>query len=576
MKRKFYLKTYLKQYWLFVTLALVVVYILLYFFLFQKSTRDFDRTVTENTNHSRQRIEDSLSAAEGVLYESLFNSSHLLQTIPYRILSDSDDPFDLAVAQSSTLSAMQSLLSWSDTLDFIMVHVDRANTEDSYWIEAGNTNNYLLRQAVKNASLQSFSTLKEINSTNSYSLYHDNSCNQVFRVITEGHCTIYAAVSHKNMLQKLEQSRFSSTSIALIAADGQIISRSSGESAISLATTLTGIPKRRFARLGTQDYLVTTVYSEKTGLTFGMLTPMRAILRELTLNITVFVLIIAAMALFVILFYRVISHHIVEPLVIITRSMNQFTENFEPVTETFKSQELSFLAANYNSMREQIDQLKIEKYEAQLEAQKTSLQYLQMQIRPHFYANVLNLIYALAEQKDYERIKELSNAITRYSRYRFQDPVQLVELEKELSHVQAYKTIQDIRYQGNIRFTFAIDDKALSALIPPFIIQNFIENSVKHAYTEGEPLSIEIQVQVDRKTEKLQLTIRDDGPGFSQDLLGRCWEEKSEEGHLGLSNVYLRLQYIFEDNFDISLKNDGGAVATIQIPFISADIDELI
>ncbi len=572
MKRKFYIKAYLKQYWFFVTMALVVVYVLLYFFLFQKSTRDFERSVTENVEHSRQRIEDSLSATEGIIYESLFNNSKLLPTIPYRQLACSNDPLDLTVAQNTTLSTMQSLLSWSDTLDFVMVHVQRANPEEIYWIEVGNDGNFLLRQNIKKAPAESFTTLKILNDTNNYALYRDSSTQQVFRTITEAHCTIYAAISHRTMIQKLEQSRFYADSLAFVDdSAGTIVCMSESNSAIRLKNT----PSRRIAQIENQDYLVTRVWSEKTGLTFGMLTPMRDILREMTLSIIIFLLLIAAVSLFTILFYRIISHHIVRPLEVITRSMNQFSEDFTPVDESFKSQELSFLAANYNSMREQIQQLKIEKYEAQLEAQKTSLQYLQMQIRPHFYANVLNLIYALAEQKDYDRIKELSDAITRYSRYRFQDPVQLVELEKELNHVKAYKVIQDIRYQGNITFAFDIKEKALTALIPPFIIQNFIENSVKHAYSDGIPLTISLKVHLDYTTDQLVLTISDNGPGYSPEVLSRPWSEKSEEGHLGLSNVHLRLEYIFEENFDISLKNDNGAVAQIHIPFISAELDML-
>ncbi|MCQ2982508.1 MAG: histidine kinase [Treponemataceae bacterium] len=572
MKRKFYIKAYLKQYWFFVTMALVVVYVLLYFFLFQKSTRDFEHTVTENVAHSRQRIEDSLSTAEGFLYESLFNSSQQLPAIPLRVLSSTCDPLDLAVAQSSTLSAIQSLLSWSDCLDFVLIHVQNTTLDNDYWIEIGNDYNYQLRQTVKSASAQDFSVLHVLNDTNAYVLYQQSGISQVFRILTDEHCTILAAISHRAMLQKLDQVRLATDSIAFISdADGSIFAHSALPGLQQLAT----VPRHRIVRLGLEDYLTTIVVSEKSGLQFGMLTPMHSILREQTLSIIIFLLLLSSMALFVILFYRVISHHIVEPLVIITRSMNQFSEDFEPVDESFKSQELSFLAANYNSMREQIQQLKIEKYEAQLEAQKTSLQYLQMQIRPHFYANVLNLIYALAEQKDYDRIKELSDAITRYSRYRFQDPVQLVELEKELNHVKAYKVIQDIRYQGNITFAFDIEEKALTALIPPFIIQNFIENSVKHAYSDGIPLTISLKVHLDYTTDQLVLTISDNGPGYSPEVLARPWAEKSEAGHLGLSNVHLRLEYIFEENFAISLKNDNGAVAQIHIPFISAELDML-
>ena len=53
------------------------------------------------------------------------------------------------------------------------------------------------------------------------------------------------------------------------------------------------------------------------------------------------------------------------------------------------------------------------------------------------------------------------------------------------------------------------------------------------------------------------------------------WDQKSEEGHIGLTNVYKRLKLIYEEKADIKLYNDSGAVAVIQIPYIAVDNMEL-
>ncbi len=50
-------------------------------------------------------------------------------------------------------------------------------------------------------------------------------------------------------------------------------------------------------------------------------------------------------------------------------------------------------------MTDEINQLKIDVYEEQIHKQMAELQYLQLQIRPHFLFNSLNVVYSLAHLK---------------------------------------------------------------------------------------------------------------------------------------------------------------------------------
>ena len=59
--------------------------------------------------------------------------------------------------------------------------------------------------------------------------------------------------------------------------------------------------------------------------------------------------------------------------------------------------EFSEMNETFNTMMEQIKDLKIESYESELDKQKAELRYLQLQIRPHFFLNCLKSLYALAE-----------------------------------------------------------------------------------------------------------------------------------------------------------------------------------
>ena len=54
----------------------------------------------------------------------------------------------------------------------------------------------------------------------------------------------------------------------------------------------------------------------------------------------------------------------------------------------------------FNAMSGEIESLKIDIYERQVEKQRIELEKLQMQTNPHFLMNSLNIIYNLAKNKN--------------------------------------------------------------------------------------------------------------------------------------------------------------------------------
>lgn len=233
--------------------------------------------------------------------------------------------------------------------------------------------------------------------------------------------------------------------------------------------------------------------------------------------------------------------------------------------------ELSAFAKTFNDMLEQIKDLKIQTYEEKLAKQKASMNYLMLQIKPHFYANALNIIYSLAERKDYETIQKISKAIVNYSRYMFQDANELVELSKEIMHVRDFMEIQEIRYMMQVECRIDVPEEIQSALIPPFLLQTFVENSVKHAFTTKRNCMIYVKAHLDEEKEYLFIEIRDNGIGYSEEILQQNPKDINEEGHIGFSNICRRLQLIYEEKARIKLLNDNGAVTYITIPYIAVD-----
>ena len=198
------------------------------------------------------------------------------------------------------------------------------------------------------------------------------------------------------------------------------------------------------------------------------------------------------------------------------------------------------------------------------------MQYLQLQISPHFYLNALNIIYSLGQIGDCAKIQQMAMHLVHYSRYMFHNVKELVTLAEELEHVREYLEIQKIRF-GEFQVSLeGVDSTLEKLLIPPFVVQSFVENSVKYAVRRNRGcLWISAQKTPDGKTALL--TVRDNGEGYSEQVLQAVQQGgQGEEGekHVGIRNVQARLRIIYGEKASITLYNDQGAVTEVRLPLI--------
>ena len=234
--------------------------------------------------------------------------------------------------------------------------------------------------------------------------------------------------------------------------------------------------------------------------------------------------------------------------------------------------EYNALNAGFSDMIDEIRTLKIENYEKELRVQRSYLQYLQLQSNPHFYLNVLNIIYSLAQLGRFETIQKVTMALVQYSRYTFRDPAKMVTVQEEMELVRNYIDIQKIRFPDKIHFSEEISPEIEDALIPPFIIQTFVENSIKYGIKLELANEIVVEGNIREVGEDLTvcLEIRDNGPGYDEEILAQMqadgWKPSEDGRHIGINNAMQRLQLVFGNKATLILKNDGGARTVLLIP----------
>ncbi len=332
----------------------------------------------------------------------------------------------------------------------------------------------------------------------------------------------------------------------------------------------------KYVKINKKTYLLKLIKNSRETYIVGATIPKKEInqgMRFATIVVIVAVGVISALLIFML---KLVHRQIVVPLMGMTERMKSVEEGeweSYPVAES-PIEEYNIVSESFEHMVGEIKNLKVENYEKELAVQKLNFQSLQMQVKPHFYLNAFNIIYSMAEVKDFKTIQKLTMAMVEYSRYMFSDADKLVTLKAELRHVQNYIEIQKIRFLGMIEYTEDIPEEYKNVMLPPFVLQGFIENSVKYGLKSKQLNHLKIHAELFREYY-LKITIRDDGPGFDEERMKMINQEVSDirqiENHVGIYNAKGRLLHIFGNRAKIKLHNDCGAVVDVYIPYIRTE-----
>lgn len=169
-----------------------------------------------------------------------------------------------------------------------------------------------------------------------------------------------------------------------------------------------------------------------------------------------------------------------------------------------------------------------------------------------------------------------------------------------------YINLMQARYgDGRLKLSVDFDPFTLDCRVPPFILQPLLENCIKHAMREVEPLSIKLSsLETD---DGIQIVVEDDGIGMSEETLahlldvkrdvdntcpcgcteedGECVEAKLESmsrrsapttadgslrrgGGLALVNVLMRIHFFFGAESGIHVESQEGVGTRVTVDLI--------
>ncbi|MBR5917927.1 MAG: histidine kinase [Lachnospiraceae bacterium] len=301
-----------------------------------------------------------------------------------------------------------------------------------------------------------------------------------------------------------------------------------------------------------------------------------------TISIIMMVAALLGSSVFVIGF----TSSIIDPIRKLAKSADEVAKgNFEIETlEIRTSDEIGVVTKAFNKMvasiRDYIEQIKenmeherkMQEKELRIEStlKEAQLKYLQTQINPHFLFNTLNAGAQLAMMEEAEKTYDYIQNTAEFFRYNVREGNTTVKLADEISLIDHYIYILNVRFSGDIKYEKDIDESLTDILMPSMILQPIVENSVNHGIKEMEGKG-KIALRVYSEDNNVFISVKDNGIGMTQEMIDKVLsgelteEEKAAPvgAHgIGMDNVIKRLRLFTDREDSVSIQSEGEGKGT--------------
>ena len=212
---------------------------------------------------------------------------------------------------------------------------------------------------------------------------------------------------------------------------------------------------------------------------------------------------------------------------------------------------------------------------AELTEQKMGMLYLKSQVNPHFLYNTLDTIRIQAQLNGDKKVADLLMRLVDFFRLSVKMNQQMVALDDELELLEAYMELMCHRYP-ELLVRYDIDPDLGGALVPNFILQPIVENSLLHGL-KNRGYKGEVAISARRMgKEKFEIQVRDTGSGFDEASKARVDElllhydrqaPKLEGNSIGILNVQKRIKLLCGRDCGLSYTEnpDGGVTAHLLL-----------
>ncbi|TCP26923.1 tetratricopeptide repeat protein [Tenacibaculum skagerrakense] len=198
--------------------------------------------------------------------------------------------------------------------------------------------------------------------------------------------------------------------------------------------------------------------------------------------------------------------------------------------------------------------------------QKASLQnkLLQTQLNPHFLFHSLNNIQTFIYNNENKASLDYLSNYSKLMRSIFENSSKdFITIEEDFLAMKAYLHLQKSNFQNNVEFSIETSNDILDYLVPPMLIQPFIENALQHGIKTVE--NGKISVNYYNNIDSIRVIISDNGKGMKNKTNNHLLEKHSSTEVINERIKNLQNTYNYKIQLDIQ-SNTNGTRVSLTLP----------
>lgn len=184
---------------------------------------------------------------------------------------------------------------------------------------------------------------------------------------------------------------------------------------------------------------------------------------------------------------------------------------------------------------------------------QAELKLLQAQVNPHFLFNALTTISAVTRNEP-DKARDLIQHLAQFFRSNLKQNIESVSLREELSHVQAYLTIEQARLTDRLNVSINIAPSLMDIKLPSFTLQPLIENAIKHGISTMLKAG-KLEIYSEEEPGGARIFVTDNAGTFLTNNEGTFVTNNAGDDGLGLKIVDKRLINHFSKNSSLRISS---------------------
>lgn len=269
---------------------------------------------------------------------------------------------------------------------------------------------------------------------------------------------------------------------------------------------------------------------------------------------------------------RIVSTRITQPLQRLSSHIGGMSDQTNLKTDMSieaGEDEVADIGRAFNMLVRHINQLMKKQKEMYEQKQRLEMNALQAQINPHFLYNTLDSIRWMAVFQKADNIADTVMSLEDLLRNMAKGVGDKITLREELSLVEDYVKLQQVRYMEIFDYICDVPEEYLDYRIVKMSMQPLIENAILHGIVPNGTYG-EVRVSVRETETELYISVEDNGIGIDKEEFIKVVTAKNKNAMsgVGIVNVDERMRMTYGEEYGLIYEGEKGKFArvTIHIP----------